>query len=129
MTTPLIINPSAGGGTCLRRARPLVQRLRTSGLEVEIQETTHAGHATELAKAWLNKGVSTVLCAGGDGTTFEVLNGLFPHDGTCTPRLGCLPLGTGNSFLRDFDACKVDTVIEVLREEIGRRAEGGGVGA
>ena len=117
MTTPLIINPSAGGGTCLRRARPLVQRLRASGLEVEIQETTHAGHATELAKAWLNKGVSTVLCAGGDGTTFEVLNGLFPHDSACTPRLGCLPLGTGNSFLRDFDACKVDTVIEAIQQD------------
>ena len=39
---------------------------------------------------------------GGDGTSYEIVNGLFPaaHD---RPTLAFLPLGTGNSFLRDFN--------------------------
>lgn len=45
---------------------------------------------------------------GGDGTTYEIINGLFPkkvgpgNDGADTPIIAMLPLGTGNSFLRDF---------------------------
>ena len=40
---------------------------------------------------------------GGDGTSFEIINGLFPAAiAGARPTLGFLPLGTGNSFLRDF---------------------------
>jgi diacylglycerol kinase (ATP) len=43
---------------------------------------------------------------GGDGTAFEIVNGLTDQLGASDPAqrvsLGFLPLGTGNSFLRDF---------------------------
>jgi diacylglycerol kinase family enzyme len=40
---------------------------------------------------------------GGDGTACEIINGLFPEAATGErATLGFLPLGTGNSFLRDF---------------------------
>jgi YegS/Rv2252/BmrU family lipid kinase len=43
---------------------------------------------------------------GGDGTSFEIINGLGAQLGATDPAervaLGFLPLGTGNSFLRDF---------------------------
>jgi diacylglycerol kinase (ATP) len=42
------------------------------------------------------------LAVGGDGTSFEIVNGLFPQAVADRPTLGFLPLGTGNSFLRDF---------------------------
>ncbi|HEU4389127.1 MAG TPA: YegS/Rv2252/BmrU family lipid kinase, partial [Blastocatellia bacterium] len=43
------------------------------------------------------------IAVGGDGTSYEIVNGIFPEalDGD-PPVLGFLPLGTGNSFLRDF---------------------------
>ena len=61
------------------------------------------GHATEIARhAWL-EGYRRFISVGGDGTSYEIVNGLFPLSaGAEAPTLGFLPLGTGNSFLRDF---------------------------
>ena len=52
---------------------------------------------------------------GGDGTSFEIVNGLFPQAANAeTPTLAFLPLGTGNSFLRDFSDHGVDYAMESL---------------
>jgi diacylglycerol kinase family enzyme len=52
---------------------------------------------------------------GGDGTSYEVVNGLFPEASEGErPTLGFLPLGTGNSFLRDFSDHGVEHAIEAL---------------
>ena len=43
----------------------------------------------------------------GDGTSYEILNGLFPRDASEeTPTLAFLPVGTGNSFLREFSGSR-----------------------
>jgi len=48
-------------------------------------------------------GFRNFIAVGGDGTGFEIINGLFPEAVTGgRTALGFLPLGTGNSFLRDF---------------------------
>jgi diacylglycerol kinase (ATP) len=43
-----------------------------------------------------------VIAAGGDGTLFEVLNGLYRHAPERRVPLGLLPVGTGNAFARDL---------------------------
>jgi diacylglycerol kinase (ATP) len=66
--------------------------------------------ATEIARAAYGRGYRKFLAVGGDGTSYEIVNGLFPDSlvaGAGKPEdavatLGFLPLGTGNSFLRDF---------------------------
>jgi diacylglycerol kinase (ATP) len=99
-----IVNPAAGGGRCGREAAKVVQELRAKGLDVSIQETQAAGDGTTLARAAYRDGVRRFIGVGGDGTSFEIVNGLFPEAlaGAEPPWLGFLPLGTGNSFLRDF---------------------------
>ncbi len=58
------------------------------------------------------------LAVGGDGTAFEIVNGLFPEAlSDERPALGFLPLGTGNSFLQDFTERGVEHTIEALREK------------
>ncbi|MGH9703802.1 MAG: diacylglycerol/lipid kinase family protein, partial [Candidatus Acidiferrales bacterium] len=61
------------------------------------------------------QGYNCFLAVGGDGTAFEIVNGLFPRD-TARPRpsLGFLPLGTGNSFLRDFTSRGAEHAVEAL---------------
>jgi diacylglycerol kinase family enzyme len=59
-----------------------------------------------------------LLCAGGDGTAYEVVNGLFPAQGR-VPTLGFLPLGTGNSFLKDLDITTEVRAIDAVAD--GRR--------
>ena len=99
-----ICNPAAGGGRCGAAAPAAIARLRSAGVEVEVLETTHAGHATQLAKRAWDEGRRHFIGIGGDGTGYEIVNGLFPSatEAAEKPVLGFLPLGTGNSFLRDF---------------------------
>ena len=63
------------------------------------------------------EGMRNFLAVGGDGTSYEIVNGLFPEAPTeGRPALGFLPLGTGNSFLRDFTTRGVEHTIEALQE-------------
>jgi len=81
--------------------------------DLEVHWTDYAGHATELTRIARHEGVETIIAAGGDGTVFEVINGIFPSSGSpCT--LGILPLGTGNSFLRDFGITDADSALEAI---------------
>ena len=98
-----VINPVAGHGRCGREAGPALDRLRASGIRLEVAATNHAGHGIELVRAAYRQGFRRFLGVGGDGIAFEIVNGLFPGaEAGDPPTLAVLPLGTGNSFLRDF---------------------------
>jgi len=104
-----IINPAAGGGRGRERVAGALDRLRNSGIAVETVETNSAGDATRLARQAYARGYRKFIAVGGDGTSYEIVNGLFPDclnaagdPAARIPSLAFLPLGTGNSFLRDF---------------------------
>lgn len=112
-----IINPAAGGGRCGQRVSAALDRLRADGIKLETAETRAASEATQIARDAYRNGYRKFLAVGGDGTSFEIVNGIFPDalaskdalaastdaPRAVTPTLGFLPLGTGNSFLRDFE--------------------------
>jgi len=96
-----------------------LDRLRASGIVLDTAETREGGEATRIAREAYARGYRKFLAVGGDGTSYEIVNGLFPEEGRSKgsglgsqeelqkkedqiPTLGFLPLGTGNSFLRDF---------------------------
>jgi YegS/Rv2252/BmrU family lipid kinase len=114
-----IINPAAGGGRCSKLVGPALERLRSGGIALETVETSAAGEATRIARTAYARGYRKFLAVGGDGTSYEVVNGLFPEALTPgeeerVPTLGFLPLGTGNSFLRDFDDQGVEHAMQAL---------------
>jgi diacylglycerol kinase (ATP) len=100
-----IVNPAAGGGRSAKLAGPAIARLREKGLHVDVIASTGPGHAAELAREAYDQRYRRFIAVGGDGTAHEILNGIFTHAGAnARISLGFLPLGTGNSFLRDFAA-------------------------
>jgi YegS/Rv2252/BmrU family lipid kinase len=110
-----IVNPAAGGGRSTKLLGPALDRLGAAGLEVDLAPTRAAGEATEIARAAYERGVRNFIAVGGDGTAYEVINGLYPQAFTGErPTLGFLPVGTGNSFLRDFSDRGVEYAIESL---------------
>jgi diacylglycerol kinase (ATP) len=112
-----IVNPAAGGGRCGRLATGAIERVRRAGVDLDIALTHRAGEATALARDAYAQGYRNFLAVGGDGTSYEIVNGLFPEAETHgRPSLGFLPLGTGNSFLRDFTTHGVEHTIEALRQ-------------
>jgi diacylglycerol kinase (ATP) len=111
--TAIILNRSAGGGDCAEAAGPFLNRLKAEIQNLEIHWTDYAGHATELSRIARKEGVETIIAAGGDGTVFEVINGIFPNSGPPC-KLGILPLGTGNSFLRDFGITNAEEAVNAI---------------
>ena len=110
-----IVNPAAGGGRYRKVVGPALERLRSSGFEIEIAETKIAGDATRIARQAYKKGLRRFIAVGGDGTSYEIVNGLFPEALQAgRPSLGFLPLGTGNSFLRDFSDRGAKYALEAL---------------
>ena len=110
-----IVNPAAGGGRCGKLAPRALDRLRNAGLALEVRETRAPGEATVFAHEAYAAGYRNFIAVGGDGTSFEIVNGIFPaalSEGRAA--LGFLPLGTGNSFLRDFTGRGADYAIESI---------------
>jgi len=108
-----IVNPAAGGGRSRKMLGPALERLRAGGIQVEVSETRAPGDATKIAREAYRQGQHNFIAVGGDGTSFEVVNGLFPEASAGQrPTLAFLPLGTGNSFLRDFSTRGVEHAIE-----------------
>lgn len=98
-----VVNRAAGGGRCGKLVDEALRRLHAGGIEMEVAETTRPGQATEIARQAYGRGWRNFMAVGGDGTSYEIVNGLFPEaEGGEHPTLAFLPLGTGNSFLRDF---------------------------
>ncbi len=112
-----IVNPAAGGGRSAKLAGPVLARLRENGLKVDVIASTAQGHAVQLAREAYDQGYRRFLAAGGDGTAHEILNGVFVGRSEVQRiALGFLPLGTGNSFLRDFSKDGTAASMQALLE-------------
>ncbi|MBK6813670.1 MAG: hypothetical protein IPG81_33260 [Sandaracinaceae bacterium] len=120
-----IVNGAAGGGRCRARADQATRRLRDAGVKVEVHLTEGRGHASELAEDAYDAGHRHFIAVGGDGTSYEIVNGLFPraHKEGQTVQLGMLPLGTGNSFLRDFGITNEDAALEAISRRRARKID------
>lgn len=98
-----IVNPAAGGGRSAKLAGPALARLREKGLKIDVLASTGPRHAVDLASEAFEQGYRRFIAVGGDGTAHEILNGVYTRaQSKDRISLGFLPLGTGNSFLRDF---------------------------
>jgi YegS/Rv2252/BmrU family lipid kinase len=127
-STLAVVNPAAGFGKCGKLLGPAMDRLRASGVKFDVAETKRAGHGIEIARNAFRDGYRKFIAVGGDGTSFEIVNGLFPEaagvpDDGEKPSLGFLPLGTGNSFLRDFTSNSVEYATRAIIEGRSRHCD------
>jgi diacylglycerol kinase (ATP) len=119
-----IVNPAAGGGRSSQLAGTELARLKEQGLRIDVIASTGPGHASELAREAYEQGYRKFLAVGGDGTAHEIINGIFSPDRTVQRiELGFLPLGTGNSFLRDFTTNGAESSLEALEARRKRRVD------
>jgi len=119
-----IVNPAAGGGRSAKLAGAQLARLKAKGLRVDAIASMSPGHAVQLAREAYDQGYRRFLAVGGDGTAHEIINGIFSREGqTDRIELGFLPLGTGNSFLRDFTDKGAESSIEALLAGRKRRVD------
>lgn len=93
----LVFNPIADHGRTGQKASDLRAMIEKLG-GADWQATGYPAHATEVAAEAAEQGYQTVVALGGDGTVHEVINGLMRCPPERRPRLGIVPLGSGNDF-------------------------------
>ncbi|KAI9184622.1 hypothetical protein H9P43_003677 [Blastocladiella emersonii ATCC 22665] len=108
----VVANPFAGRqkarGVVADVVVPLLQ-LAHEGNEFDVVETTHRGHATDVARSLDISRLDGALLAGGDGLVHEFFNGLLtrPHDWS-TARLAVpvahIAAGSGNGLAASMNA-------------------------
>lgn len=95
--TKLILNPNADMGNAWKLAtdlRPIVEEFGGA----DWAGTVYPTHAIELTTQAADEGYELIIAAGGDGTVQEVINGLMELPEEKRPKLGIVPLGSGNDF-------------------------------
>jgi diacylglycerol kinase family enzyme len=99
MRALLVVNPAAT--TTNRKVRDVLARALASELKLDVAETSHRGHARELAAQAAGEGIDVVVTLGGDGTVNEAANGLLTSGpGAHVPTLAVVPGGSTNVFSR-----------------------------
>jgi YegS/Rv2252/BmrU family lipid kinase len=96
-----LVNPASANGSTGRRWPELARRAAAAGLEGDVLFSERQGHLGELAREGALRGVPLLVVVGGDGSVYEVANGLTGIDDP--PDVAIVPRGTGWDFVRTFD--------------------------
>ena len=95
-----ILNPNSGGGRTRKRVGAIIDAIENAGLAADVVFTTHQGHGTELAREAIDSGREFLVACGGDGTVYEVANGILALGAGKRVRLGTIGLGTGKDVAK-----------------------------
>jgi diacylglycerol kinase (ATP) len=107
----VILNPVAGkkkGEKVFQEAAILLEQ---KGIQFDLQISQFAGHILDIAAQMNPAHYDGVVVVGGDGTLFETVNGVLKKHGSFELPIGQIPVGTGNSFIRDLG---IETVTDAV---------------
>ncbi|KAK5130209.1 hypothetical protein LTR08_002294 [Meristemomyces frigidus] len=99
----VLVNPFGGQGHAHNLWTSQVEPIFAAAhCAIDVEKTTHKGHATEIAEQIDVDAVDVVACASGDGLPHEVFNGLARHKNArrALRRVAVtqLPCGSGNAM-------------------------------
>lgn len=107
-----IINPTSGKGKAYKQVDCIKNIFANRSDEFEILLTEYQGHATELARRFKMSDEAIIYSVGGDGTAYEVLNGLQDQ-----VSMAIIPAGTGNDYYRMLGFTKKN-LEDIIKETI-----------
>jgi YegS/Rv2252/BmrU family lipid kinase len=113
VSTVFLVNPASANGSTGRRWPVLARRAADLGLLGDALMSERAGHLTELAAEAVRAGATLLAVVGGDGTVYEVVNGVLGAGGGDV-ELAMLSRGTGTDFARSLGLPrKFDDAVQV----------------
>lgn len=93
-----ILNPKSGRKRNKNIQLLIEENIDTKSFDAIFLYTEYAGHATELVRENINKGIVIFVAVGGDGTVNEVASALVQTSAI----LGIIPRGSGNGLARSL---------------------------
>ena len=102
-----VVNPKAGKGNA---DQGLVEKIFEAGAALNIDVAVHTTkkiydgyyYTRDFLNTLPEGSTYRIYSCGGDGTLNEVMNAMFEFRDTHKLYLGCVPTGTGNDFVRNF---------------------------
>lgn len=96
----VIVNPTSGRGLGERSIPQIESFLKKHGFDYTLARTERMWHAADLAEGAARDGYDVIVCASGDGTVNEALNGVMraKKAGHNSAAFTVLGIGTGNDF-------------------------------
>lgn len=121
-----IVNPVSANGRTGKVWPKYEQVFHDEGIDLEVRFTEYPGHAIELARTALAEGYRRIMAVGGDGTTNEVINGLYREGDLLAKdiKLIIFSQGTGCDFIRSFGIGKeIEDIVNIIRRERVREVD------
>lgn len=96
----VILNPICGRGLGAKSLDAITNRFEEEGVEYTLVQTEGKGHARDLARMAVVDGYDAIVCASGDGTVNEAINGIMDAKREIGKQaaFSVLSVGTGNDF-------------------------------
>lgn len=121
----VIINPVAGKGRTVEIIPKIKEKLDCykEKINYKIVLSNFAGEITSIAQTYYSLGFREFIAVGGDGTLSELINGFdLPIDPDI--KIGIIPLGTGNDFIKNiYLEPDVNDIIETIIEGKTKRID------
>ena len=99
----LLVNPKGGHKRGLEIYEKVKHIFSSAGTNITVLHTEYAGHAFDFAKTLDFVGYDGLCAIGGDGTMYELINGMLKRDDNHKIPIGLITGGTGNSFMYDVN--------------------------
>lgn len=119
----LIINPTSGQGAALANLPAITAVLDERGIAYQVRQAMSPDQATEYARIACAEHSEGVIAIGGDGTLFQIVNGMNRSD---VPMI-FIPCGTGNDFIKSLklpldpvEALKLQLDAPISQIDVGR---------
>lgn len=109
-----IVNPNAGKNKGIKALKKAIPLLNNNNITVDVKTSEYSGHSTKLAGEYNNKKHDGIIAVGGDGTLFEVINGLLKSHENFDAPIAQIPVGTGNSFIKDLNIENVEDAVQKI---------------
>ena len=110
----MIVNPKAGNKRGARIGGEVKARLEDAGKTVRAFTSTRHDEILTLTRGLNQKDWVGLIIVGGDGSIFQVLNGLTDGNADITIPIAPVPVGTGNSYARDIGILNPDDAIKAI---------------
>ena len=115
----LLVNPKGGHKKGLEIYERVKHVFSSSDTNIEVLHTEYAGHAFDFANTLDFVGYDGLCAIGGDGTMYEIINGMLKREDKQKIPIGLITGGTGNSFMYDVDCLDpVDAAKRIVQHNL-----------
>jgi len=125
MNVLLIFNNFAGNKRASTLLKEVQNELNKLKINYDLEIPAYPGNGAEIVEAASLNSYDAVIAAGGDGTLYDVVNGLFRNPSEKKIPIGIIPVGTGNAFVRDMPLLTEDwkRSIEIIKKQKTRKVD------